>query len=80
MNEDHNNQASESAQPETQSPQPEPQPAPTRLQKAWESVSNLVDNRTARIAAKVTATVIVLALGVLGYRHYQPSLSWNRES
>jgi len=74
MNEDHINQAAETAQPEKQPPQPEP----TRIQNAWDAVYSFIERRPVRIAAKVTAAGIVLALGFLGYRHYQPS--WIRES
>ena len=44
------------------------------------TLSDLAHRRPVRIAAQLTAAVIVVALGFVGYRHYQPSLSWNRES
>jgi hypothetical protein len=79
MNKKHNtDQAADNIQPETQSPQPEPQPTPTRFQKVWGTLASFVDRRPVRIAVKVTAAAIVLALGVVGYRHYQPSLSENQ--
>ena len=69
MNEDHNNQASQSAQPETPTPQPEPR-STIRFQAVWDSVSSFVGRRSVRTAAKATAALIVLGLSALGYRHY----------
>ncbi len=70
--EEHNTiQAAENAQPEMSIPQSERQPEPTRFERGWDTVSTFIDRRSVRVAAETTAALIVLGLGVMGYRHHR---------